>query len=180
MQAASRSSRQARLVISRATREDNTTDKNLSRRATLDDSSDTEAAGTHTTSDPATSSHDHEQPADAIELSDQQAALPPLAKVAAAAVLISPFFFWGTSMVGMKVRYGLDSRCAPTAYGVLPCSSLCHLSSQSPVNRMRSKANKLSSHCLARSIGVLPTHTCIAPGGWRVLGPRGCTYECRW
>lgn len=122
MQATSRKTRHAHVIIFCATRKDNNTDQDLVRTATLNDSSDTEAAGTH--SPLATSSQ--EQPADGIELSAQQASLSPLAKVVAAAVLISPFFFWGTSMVGMKVRFGLG-RHMWTICGALTGSFLFHL-----------------------------------------------------
>ena len=45
----------------------------------------------------------NELPAEGLELADQQQVLSAAAQVAATALLVSPFFFWGTSMVGMKV-----------------------------------------------------------------------------
>lgn len=66
----------------------------------------------------------HEQPADAIELSAQQAGLSPFAKIASAAVLISPFFFWGTSMVGMKMVAPHTSPLFVSAWRLLPAGFL--------------------------------------------------------
>ncbi len=58
-----------------------------------------------------------ERPAsDGIELVEQQPVLSTAAQVLSAALLVSPFFFWGTSMVGMKASCILRV----TAHSLLP------------------------------------------------------------
>lgn len=46
-------------------------------------------------------------PPEGIELAEQRPVLSLAAQALSAALLVSPFFFWGTSMVGMKASPNL-------------------------------------------------------------------------
>lgn len=82
-------------------------------------SSDTEAAPLIASSSPVTSNADkgknpitgsgEQFPAEGLELAEKQPTLSVAAQIAATALLVSPFFFWGTSMVGMKVSCTVSS-----------------------------------------------------------------------
>jgi len=97
-------------------------------------SSDTEAAPLIASSSPVTSNADkgknpitgsgEQFPAEGLELAEKQPTLSVAAQIAATALLVSPFFFWGTSMVGMKMVAPHTSPLFVSAWRLLPAGGL--------------------------------------------------------
>lgn len=91
-----------------------------------------------------------------------------LAKALQTSLLLSPFFFWGTSMVAMKVRCAYCSACARKYVTLLGPSGPQHHLFCSPTSQ-----TPLPSAAWFALQGVVPHTTPLMLGALRLL-PAGC------